>query len=547
MIYVTGHKNPDMDSTCAAYCYARYKSVIDPEGCYTAVRCGALNRQTKFAFGRAGVQPPAMMSDVYPRTADIARRNIATLEENEPIYAAVRKLDEHTLSVIPITDAAGEFRGIVSVHEISQFFIAETVGERPEYLYRPSNFGTVLPGKYLRRGDREEFVTSGMVGAMPYETGIKRMRAILPRKPVLVVGLRKDLVRYALEQDFPAIILTGITGDEEIPFDFSGYSGWVYISSRDTAETIRLLRLSTPVKYIMNTEPVRLRTGDLYEHARDTLVKSYYRGLPVFDDEDRFFGIVSRRCFIEKPAKKLILVDHNELSQSIPGAETAEIREILDHHRLAPEKTRYPIYVYAKPVGSSCTLVYQHYLFSGVEIARDIALLLLSGILSDTVGLKSPTTTGDDREAAEKLAAAAEVDMAEYGKELFSQAHDLRTVNHRDIVTADFKTYREYGVAFGIGQVEVTTLENFADVKGSLLRVLEDVGRESRLDWTMLLVTNVLKQSSLLLVTGFPEKEKALLYRRLDDNVYDLPDILSRKKQLLPEILRVLEETRGAG
>ena len=544
MTIVTGHRNPDMDTVCSAYCYARFKSIVDPDETYVPVRCGALNPQTKYAFARAEISPPAMLSDVYPRASDVTRTDIATLEENEPVYSAIRKLDEHTLSVVPITGENGEFRGMVSVHEISQFFISETVGERPEYLFRPANFEKVLPGRFLRRGEREEFTTSSMVGAMPYDTGIRRMRSILPKKPVFVVGLREDLVRHALDEDFPALILTGIEDDEAIPFDFSRYSGWVYLSRRDTAETIRLLRLSTPVKYIMNANPVRLQANDLYEYARDTLVKSYYRGLPVFDAE-RFSGMVTRRCFIERPARKLILVDHNELSQSIPGAEGADIREIIDHHRLAPEKTRGPIYVYAKPVGSTCTLVYQHFRTADVPVPPEIAILLLAGILADTVNRKSPTTTEEDILAARELSGLAGLSADSFAEEIFSRTRDLVSSDHRDVISADFKTYSEYDTAFGIGQVEVGTFENLPGVKPSLLSALEDIRGKQRLDWAMLLVTNVLKETSVLLVTEYPEKERGLVYRKIGDNLYDLPGILSRKKQLLPEILRVLEETRA--
>ena len=534
-----------MDSICAAYCYARYKNAVDPENVYEAVRCGALNRQTKYAFGLAGVEPPALAADIYPRVQDVVRTNLVTLDENDAVYNAIRRIDEGNVSVLPIRDAEGTFRGLVTIHEISQYFIAETVGTRPEYLFRPANFEAVLPGHFLHKGKDEEFSTYTMISAMPFETSIRRLKAILPKKPVLIAGLRKDIIRYAIQEEFPAIILTGLEPQDRLDIDFSKYAGWVYQSERDTAETARLLRLSAPVKYIMNADPPRTQKTTLFEEARDALVNSRYRGLPVFDGEE-FLGIVTRRCFIDQPRKKLILVDHNEASHSVPGAENADIREIIDHHRLGMEKTRHPIYVYAKPVGSTCTLVYQHFAFSGLPVAKDIAVLLLSGILSDTVGLKSPTTTPEDEAAAQALARVAGLELRAFAEELFSQAQDLTKAAPQEVIAADFKTYREYGSFIGIGQAEVATLENFGEAKNPLLAALNEAQHRQRLDWAMLLITDVVEEYSLLLVTESPGREAALIYRRLEPNLYALPGILSRKKQLLPEILRVLEETAQA-
>ncbi len=542
MIYVTGHRNPDMDSICAAHCYAHYKNAISSGSEYRAIRCGALNRQTKYVFGLAGENPPVLVADIHPRAMDIARTNIVSLEENEAIFTAIRKLDEHNISVLPIRDGDGVFRGLLSIHEISQYFIAETIGARPEYLFRPSNFESVLPGRFLHRGMEEEFSTFTMIGAMPLETSIRRLQAILPKKPVLVAGLRKDIIRHAIRENFPALILTGIDPGERPDVDFSGYCGWVYQSDRDTAETVRLLRLSSPVKHIMNREPPRIQKTALFEEARDVLVNSRYRGLPVFDGEE-FFGIVSRRCFIERPRKELILVDHNEASHSVPGAETAEIKEILDHHRIGMEKTRHPIYVYAKPVGSTCTLVHQHFVLSGLPIPRQIGLLLLAGILSDTVALKSPTTTEEDEAAAKALASLAGLDIPAFAEDLLSQAQDITKADPREAVAADFKSYREFGCRFGIGQAEVATLENFSEAKAGLLAALEGVRAEQALDWAMMLVTDVVEEFSLLLTTDSPGRESSLIYRRIEPNLYALPGVLSRKKQLLPEILRVLEES----
>ena len=391
-----------MDSVCSAYCYSILKNRIDPENRYIPIRCGHLNKQTRMVFEKVGIKAPRLMKNISPLVADVAKRDIPTLDLNDPVFSAIRRLDEENLSVIPVFEDETEFRGIISLHEISGFLINDNLEKRPVYRFRINNFKSVLPGYFYRRGRDQEFDAPIMTGAMPYEISKDRINAMLPQKPVLVIGLREDILQFAVEEQFPAIILTGMAKDEKIPVDFSDYKGTLYISHSDTAETIRLLRLSTPLKNVMNREPETLDSRQSFDEAKATLVGSSLRGLPVFED-GYFSGIVTRRCFIEKPRKNLILMDHNELDQSVPGADQTEILEILDHHRLGNSRTKEPIYVYAQPVGSTCTIVYRHFKMNGIEMDADVATLLVSGILSDTVILKSPTTTDRDRQAVDEL------------------------------------------------------------------------------------------------------------------------------------------------
>ena len=539
-IFITGHKNPDMDSVCSAWGYAEFKNRIDPANKYIPVRCGHLNNQTKAAFESAGVKPPVFVRDIGPKVSDVTRRDIESLDINDPVFHAIKVLDEENISCIPVFEDGADFRGIVTIHQISGFLISENLGKRPLYRFRINNFQEVLPGFFYKRGKSSEFSAPDMTGAMPVEISRSRIEALKPDKPVLVVGLREKLIRTAVEKDFPAIILTGVE-EEQIPFDFSGYGGTVFISKADTAETIRLLRLSAPVKDIMDRDPEIIPSDSDFDTAKNLLVKSAYRGLPVFEN-DGFSGIVTRRCFIEKPLRKLILVDHNETAQSVPGAEQAEILEIIDHHRISPEPTKMPIYMNVRPVGSTSTIVYAHFIDRGIEYSQETAMLLLAGILSDTLILRSPTTTEEDKKAAEALADSCGLDIEGYGRELLEKSAVLGKIPPEEIITADFKQYNESGVNFGVGQAEVTSLERLGEQKTGLLNGLEDIRKNRNLDWAMLLITDVIKENSVLLSTSFPDAEDLLVYKKTEDGLFDLPGILSRKKQLLPELLRVLDE-----
>ena len=247
---------------------------------------------------------------------------------------------------------------------------------------------------------------------------------------------------------------------------------------------------------------------------------------------------------MEKPRRKLILVDHNELSQAIGGAEEAEICEIIDHHRMGAEKTNAPIYIYAKPIGSTCSIVYSHFRMAGIDPDPATALLMLSGLLSDTMLLRSPTTTPEDRLYAPELARLAGVDLQEYGALMLSHTASLKQADPLQMISADFKEYAEGGFSVGVGQVEVGTLADMDEVKVGILAALDTVRKERKLSWALLLVTDITDEHSVLMCSPWPAAEKELAYQQLEDNVFDLPGVLSRKKQLLPEILRIIDVLR---
>ena len=539
---VVGHRNPDTDSVCSAYGYARLKNRLDPEAACLPARCGTLNPQTRFVFDHLGITPPAFIKDVYPKIADIMTSQVNCIEYGDPILEVMEKIEQYKVHLLPVISARGRYAGIVSIFELAEFFMAGGDG-RPVYHFRRDNFGRVLDGFYFIRGEQAEFPASLFVGAMPYDRFLDRVSRVRHESAVLIVGKRRDHIRYAVEHQFPAIVLTGFKDRDDIDFNFDGYRGTVFVSRLDTAETIRKLIVSVPAGTIMVTDVPTISPQDYQEDVRDLMLKSDYRGLPVVDEEGGLLAVVTRTDLLKKVARRLILVDHNELSQAVEGAEKAEICEIIDHHRLGTAKTRLPVYFYAKPVGSTCTLVYQLYRSHRVALDPGVAAVLLAGILSDTVILKSPTTTDEDREAVAELGRLAGLDYADFGRRIFSSSDSLKERDPRRVVDADFKVYDEFGTKVGIGQVEIVNLAELEESFVPLRAALGTVTAEKGLDWGLLLVTDIIKGHSRLLSCGprAAAAERILAYRRLDDGLFDLPGVLSRKKQLLPEILRVLE------
>ena len=539
-IIITGHKNPDMDSVCAAWCYAELKNIIDPDNTYVPGRCGSLNNQTKAAFSKAGIIPPALIKDVSIKVSDVAIRDVIGIDQDEPIFQAIKIFDKENISSIPVFHDGTDFMGIITTHQITGFLISENLGKRPAYNFRINNFKKVLPGFFYKIGEIKEFNAPIMTGAMPVDVSRERIESLKPDKPVLVVGLREDIINTAIANEFPAIILTGV-GDSKLPINFDNYKGTVYISKTDTAETIRLLRLSAAIKEIMNTDPVIIQADSDFDKGRNLLLNSRYRGVPVFDNGN-FSGLVTRQCFIEKPRKKIILVDHNEASQSVRGADQADIIEIIDHHRLAPQPTNKPIYMSIRPVGSTSTIITDMYETHDVEITKSTAMLLLAGIISDTVILKSPTTTREDLNAAEKLSKICGLSVEEYGRELLEHSAVLEKTSPENLICSDLKEYNHGKFSFAVGQAEVINLEGVSRMKNDLLAELNRQKAERKLDWIMLLITDVLKEVSILLATDMKEAEDQLIYKKTEENMFYLPGILSRKKQLLPELLRVIED-----
>lgn len=540
-VIIIGHKNPDSDSVCSAYGYANLKNQIDDEKRYTPARCGNLNKQTRFIFDKVGVTPPKFISDVYPKVADVMTHKVVAIDENEPIKGVIKNIEELKIRITPVISGGTKLEGIISILELAQFFTPKDEDGRPVYLFRGSNFEKSIKGYTYIRGINDEFEASIVIGAMPYDRFKERMETFDPKKSILVVGKRRDIVEYAIEKELPAVVLTGIKNESDIDFDFSGYKGWVYISELDTAETLRNLQLSIPAKSFMRSDVPHLKEEDYLDAAGDVLMSVDHKGLPV-TNEDRLIGILTRSDIIKKVQRELILMDHNELSQAVDGAETSKITEIVDHHRLGTIKTKTPVHFFAKPVGSTCTLVFQLFRINGLEPDKSTAAILLSGILSDTIILKSPTTTKQDIEAVHELAGIAELDFEKYGIDMFSATDSLKARDESDVIGTDFKVFSEYGKVFGIGQVEVVNLEELEGVKEKLLVGLQAFKNEKGLDWTMLLVTDIIREESVLLTSGFEPAEKRLSYKQTGDNRFYLPGVLSRKKQLLPEILRVLEE-----
>lgn len=541
-VFICGHKNPDTDSVASAVSYAYLKSQINNSYEFVPVRCGTVSAQTKFIFNKAGAELPEFMKDIYPKVGDSMTRNVVTVEETDPLSKFMRILREKNLRFMPVVDKDKNYKGMLGVNDVTELFLRDDREIKPTFSLSADTLRRSLRGTILNVGTLDTFEASVVVATMSYEEFNEHTSKVNLKEEstLLITGNRPNILKDAFTKNYPAIIIVGISEEACKQLDFNGYKGWVFYSPFDSSQTIRCVEMATPIGKLMNAEEA-VTPDDYIDAVSDAISNSVTKSLPVVV-ENKLVGVITGTDILKRKRAKLIMMDHNEATQAIDGVETAEIMEIIDHHRLGTIKTSDPVTFYAKPVGSTCTLVYQLYKTNKIEIPVKIGMLLLGGMLSDTVIMKSPTTTQDDINAINDLASLCGVDPKEYGIEIFSATDGLTSRTPKDIIGTDFKIFDEYGVRFGISQAETVSLVQLPEIREKLQEELQSVKDNHKLDWMMLLVTDIIKEESQLITTGFEPGEKMFSYKKLDDKLYYLPGVLSRKKQLLPEISRLLDE-----
>ena len=516
-----------MDTLCAAYAYAVLKNSIDRVNHYTAVRCGHISDNVSGQFGIIGIEPPPYMRDVHPKVSDVVRTDVDPVQDSLPVFELMRIMNKYEKrpSVVPLFEGE-KFKGLLSIDDIAGWFLNDNLGEYPEYELTVENIERVLQCRTLKVGKETKFRAPLLAGASHVDQH---------PNAVVVMPFGERYVKQAMKAGVPAIVLTDVKG--EMPkIDWKGYEGSVFLSDIELTETIRRLRRAPTISNLLGQQGPILQMTDMFDDAKERLSALKLRGLAVFDG-DKYVGFVTRRCFLKKPRYNMILVDHNEPMQSIRGIEEAAIREIIDHHRLDAPKTDLPIFIDAEPLGSTCTIIYQLFVRNNVVPDLTTAKVLLAGILADTILLRSPTTTGIDVLSAEKLAPLAGIaNYREFGQAMFERVEGLESRDPDQVITADMKVFTENGREIGIAQCEVPTLHDIGDYSAKYIMALNSIKEARRLDWVVLMITDVLKCRSMLLSSGH-RLEDRLSYEKVGEHMFDMRDAVSRKMQLLPEII----------
>jgi len=542
-IYVIGHRNPDTDSICAALAYARLKQLTGNTN-VLAARAGEINLQTEFVLNTFGIDLPLYLPDVKIRVKDVMTTESLSVHMEMSVGDVLDFMNSYDLLMVPVTDRDGHYRGAITLQDLARFYARHADAATSNRLVASLNGITkAIQGNSLFLFDENETRTGRIVvGAMETDGFRQVMEYYSEEGCVVIVGDRKEIQRHAIESHARCLIVTGGFLPDKSVLDMAQRNKVSVISSPyDTATTVRLMHLSTPAREVFSSDFYSVSPYDLLLDVKAKMRDSALRGCPVVDTGGRLAGILTRRDMLRDFRKKVILVDHNEASQAIPGIEEAEVIEVLDHHRIGSFQTLHPIYFVVEPVGCTNTLVAELYLKYGVEPEPSYAGIMLSAILSDTVIMKSPTTTERDRKIAAYLAGLAGLDIQKLGEDMFNASSDLLKKTPEEIIRTDYKIYEVGKEKIGIGQIEVIEMVTFEKIKESLLTSLNKIMLEERLTIACLLVSDIIYENSLLLFAGDSGIITKIGYPVIAPNLAELKGVLSRKKQLVPRILSVLK------
>ncbi len=547
-ILVIGHRNPDTDSICSAIGYAEFKRRTGmPEA--VAARCGDTNDRTDFVLNTFGVPAPKFVADVSPKVRDVMQTRIMSVTSETTAAEALGMMDEHNIRILPVLDQDKRCRGLLSLFKLTKFLFptANRIMDSRRVLSSLANLTQVLHGDVFVACDieQEEELTL-MIGAMSLESFAMRLDTFPREKLAVVVGDRWDIQNLAIREGVRAVIVTGGLQVESKTIEAAVRKGVSLITSpHDTATNAALCRAAVAVRHVLNEEFICFGEHASLAAVREEATSSGYQIFPVLDQHGQTIGILSKTDFLKTVTRKLILVDHNELSQAVQGADEVEIIEIIDHHRIGALTTHQPILFRNEPVGSTSTIVADCFFRYGVEMPKSIAGLLLAGLVSDTLNLTSPTTTPQDVEVLKKLETLSDVNARNFTEKLFASGSLLNLKSAPQAVATDCKEYAENGRKFSVAQIEETGFDQFWKRKEELLAALEDHRKRRDYFFSALLVTDVTTQMSLLLIVGDAAVDGKIDYPRLEPGIFELRDVVSRKKQLLPFLTHCLKRIRS--
>ncbi len=544
-ILVIGHRNPDTDAICSAIGYAEFKRRTGtPEA--VAARCGDTNDRIDFVLNTFGVPAPRFVADVAPKVLDVMQRRIMSVMPEATAAEALQLMDERSIRILPVLDAERRCRGLLSLFKLSKFLFpaGNRLVDSRRVLCSLDSLTSTLQGEMLVgfETDREEDLIM-FIGAMSVESFAERLETFLREKLIVVVGDRQDIQETAIREGVRLVIVTGGLKVEKRLVEAARRKRVSIITSpHDTATTAALARASVAVRHVLNEEFVCFREHAPLAAVREQATSSGHQIFPVLDADGLTIGILSKTDFLKTVSRKLILVDHNELSQAVQGADEVEIVEIIDHHRIGALTTQQPILFRNEPVGSTSTIVADCFFRYGVELPRHIAGLLLAGLVSDTLNLTSPTTTPRDGEVLKKLETLAGVNAREFTEKLFASGSLLTLKPAPQAITTDCKEYRENNVLFSVAQIEEVGFDQFWKRKDELLQALENYRNQRSYYFSALLITDVTTQNSLLLAVGDEAFTDRIDYPRIEPGIFELRDVVSRKKQLLPYLTHCLRQ-----
>ena len=546
--YVIGHRNPDTDAICSAIGYAELlEATRMPDA--VAARCGEVTARTAWVLERAGIPAPRLLVDVRPRVGDVCQRDVDRAHGHETFLDVYQRMRIGGHRSIPVVDEENRIVGMPSALELMQLLLpGDEIAGRARHVRTPiTNIIRALDGKLVHaagpQDEEDELVM--MVAASSFEVLRERMENFRADELILLAGDRRRTHALAAEKGVRCIVLTG--GAEIAPgtLEVAKSNGVTVIATtRDTASTTQLIRCSRRISNAVNANFMRFGMRTLLATVTEKVRPTHQQLFPVVkEDTDELLGVFSKSDLVDPPRPRLVLVDHNEFSQAVAGAEEAEILEVIDHHRLSGNLiTKEPIEFINRMVGSTCTIVAESFRTHNLRPRPGTAMCLCAGIISDTLNLTSPTSTETDREMLAWLAPIAGIDTDEFTREFFAAGSALQTLPIPELLNSDRKEFNESGCKISISQIEELDHASFWPKEQALRDGLEVVRAEGGYALAFLLVTDILKKDTILLACGDPDILAKIQYPQLGINLFEMSGVVSRKKQVFPWVSRLLAQ-----
>lgn len=539
-IYTIGHRNPDTDSICSAIGYAYLKKALGEN--VEPARAGKINSETKYVLETFKIETPKLITDLYPRVKDVILDCKVVVKETDTLRTLGEVMRGNNVKSVPVIGKNKKLTGIVTVSDLAKRYFNElSMQNLAEAEVTLSAIVDVIDGEVLNAGNLDKKITGNVRIAAGSETTIRK---IVKTGDVVLIGDRNDgSMLTCLDQKIACLIVTGAS---EVPgnvLTLAEERNLLIISSpHDTYTCARLVNQCIPVSMIMQKSITSFKPTDLLSDIKEVMESTQFRNYPVVE-KGRLVGVVSRDQLIIPERERVILVDHNERAQAVEGIEEAKILEIIDHHRLGGIQTSEPIFTRQEPVGCTATIIANMYWQRNVEIPANIAGLLLSAIISDTVLFKSPTCTPVDREAAEKLARIASVDIMEHGMAVLKAGSDVGTMTPVEIAKNDLKEFQIGDYRMIVSQISVMDTAEVLALKDQLLTCMEKICKNEGYDMSLLMITDIIAEGTELLFTGKPKTIIIEAFGKSDDeNLISLPGVMSRKKQIIPPMVEAAEK-----
>ncbi|MFP4283037.1 MAG: putative manganese-dependent inorganic diphosphatase [Opitutales bacterium] len=550
-IYVIGHRNPDADAICSAIGYAAYKQATGHPA-YEAARCGNSNARIDSILDRFHIPLPRFVGDVTPRVRDIMSTDLKLVRTDSICAEALELIDHYDVRSLPVVGSDDRLKGVLTVFDLGGYFIPKPLSPRSmrHVVTSINDIVRAVNGRIIHavEPDRQEdfFVRIGAMDIRSFGRSYQDDRE-LAKHSAIIVGDRYDIQQRSIQLGVRLIAITGDLPVDDDVVELARERGVSIISTpADSATTSWLMRSAMRVEQVMKTEIAKFSPDDRVATVRQRVTNLAIPTYMVVDEEDNLVGVFTRTDLLKRSRTSLVLVDHNELSQAVPGAEHVRIHEIIDHHRLGNPPTEQPILFVNRPVGSTSTIVAEMFHRDGVEPTPEIAGILMGGMISDTLNLQGPTTTAIDEKHLRWLENIAGISADALAETIFSAGSIILTETPESVIRSDMKEYTEGSQRFSVSQVEELGYANFKKHQRALRKALAAVRAAEGYDFSALLVTDINTQNSLLLVDGESELTDLIKYPNSPTGAFELNGIVSRKKQLLPYLTGLLRNVNGA-